>query len=338
MYIGLLDCTLRDGGYINNWDFNLQEYNRTIQGLSDAGVDYIEVGIMGNDSSKAFNTKFAHYDEIPPLPEQRNTKFTVMSTVGEAENIPVPYHTNQSVDAVRVAFFKPDVERMLRLVENIKCKGYNVFLQAMATYMYNDMELESLLRHISNIKADAFYLVDSFGTLYPNDVKNMVKVVNNSLDYSIPVGFHAHNNIQLALANDVAFLEEMSNSGREAVFVDATIYGMGRGAGNTPIELLVDYLNNTYGKKYKNDIIRELYFSIIQRKHKDNYWGYEYLYYLSSRYKVNMAYIWYFRELKDIKDERIVGEMLSKIPEERRYTLDKDIANNLIKEFGFGDK
>lgn len=337
MKINLLDCTLRDGGYINNWNYSYEEYCSIIRGLSDSGIEYIEVGIMGNDNSDNFNTKFSKYEEIPPLSKEGNLGYTVMATVGEAENIPIPEHTMQSVDAIRVAFFKPDIDRMIRLASDIKCKGYKLFLQAMATYMYSIKELEGLLKRISDIQADVFYLVDSFGTLYPDQIRDMARIVNRSLDYAIPVGLHAHNNIQLAFANDIAFLDEMSTSGRENVFLDATIYGMGRGAGNTPLELLVDYLNKVYGKNYDSDTINELYLSIIKNKYRENNWGYEYLYFLSSKHKINMAYIWYFREYKGIKDERVIGEMLLKIPEDRRYTLDKEIANYLIKELGCGN-
>lgn len=286
---------------------------------------------MGKDNSDKFNTKFASYEEIPNLPEKRKIIFTVMATVGEAEKIIIPDCSTKSVDAIRVAFFKPDIKRTMELCTVIKSKGYKLFLQAMATYMYSRRELEDLLRQVAIIKADAFYLVDSFGTLYPEDLREMVKVVNDVLDSSIPVGFHAHNNIQLAFANDIVFLEEMIKSERKNVFLDATVYGMGRGAGNTPLELLASFLNKTYGCNYNVDAILDTYLSIISSKYRENYWGYDYLYYLSSKCKVNMAYIWYIKEIKGIKDEKTVGELIRKIPEEQRYTLNKDIVNEFVE-------
>lgn len=336
MDIKVLDCTLRDGGYVNNWAFSREEYNCIISCLETAGIDCIEVGIMGRDDSTEFNTKYSAYNEIPPIAREshKNILFTVMTTVGEAESIPIPAKGEESVDAIRIAFFKQDIDKMTVLAKNVRDKGYQVFLQAMATYMYDSDELENLIVTVNQLEGvSALYLVDSFGTLYPDDVKKRCLEIDSLLESDIALGFHAHNNLQLALANDIAFLEIMSSSPRNNVYLDATIYGMGRGAGNTPTELLIDFLNSHYDTDYKSESVLEAYDNVISQKYTENKWGYDYVYYYSSKYRVNMVYIWYLRDILGVRDEGLIVDILSKIPEQCKYTLNKEVIRQLASEY-----
>ena len=121
--------------------------------------------------------------------------------------------------------------------------------------MYSDDEMDSMLAQINNLAPQAFYIVDSFSNLFPEDIVKMAKNVLSKLDKHIDFGFHAHNNIQMAFANAIAFMNVESDRN---IYIDGSIYGMGRGAGNVPVELLVDYLNKKE-KLYNMEVLLKTY-------------------------------------------------------------------------------
>lgn len=333
--IKILDCTLRDGGYVNNWEFSPTVYNNIVEGLQESGIDIIELGIVGKDSSISFNTKYNDLSEVPPIKRINglNTEFCVMVTVGESENIEFPVRTNSTIDTIRLAFFKSDIEKAVATAKRIKSAGYRLYLQAMATYMYNEEELVDLLKIVNKLQPDAFYIVDSFGTLYPEDITKMAIFVDQHLDKKIPFGLHAHNNLQLAFANDIAFIELMKKTERP-IMLDATILGMGRGAGNSCLELLTRYMNEKFGKHYDTEKIMMLYLDNLQDDFNQYYWGYAPEYYFSSDLKANSAYVWYLKEIKGIKNPKDIYQIIKKIPACDRYTLKKDVLTQVLKVMG----
>lgn len=137
--IKILDCTLRDGGYVNDWKFSREAFDDIIVEMQNVGVDVIEIGMMVKNAAAEFTTKFSAFENIPPIPriEGSSSIFTVMFTVGEAKGIEVPPHQSDGVEAIRLAYFKKDWGDALKLAEDFKRKGYKVFLQAMATFMYS---------------------------------------------------------------------------------------------------------------------------------------------------------------------------------------------------------
>lgn len=323
----LLDCTLRDGGYINDWDFSPELYNAVSQRLQDAKVDFIELGIMGSHNADRFKTKFRSLEEIP-VPKKRTgiSLFTVMMTGAECKKMEITeYAPGKSVDALRIAFFKADVAEALEQIKDLISKGYKVFAQTMATFQYSEDELIALVKEINHIKPYAFYIVDSFGTLFPEDIRRLCHLVDDIMDKEILFGIHAHNNLQMANANAIAFIDEVKD---RDIIVDGSIYGMGRGAGNAQIEVLMHYLNRK-GRLYNEDIVWQLYMDYFVDIRKQYSWGYLPEQFLVSKFETNPAYIWYLSR-KGITNFNEIKSVLERIPDEKRYTLFKDEVDRIL--------
>lgn len=326
----LLDCTLRDGGYINNWEFSRGMYDAVSNGLQAANVDFIELGIMGNHEADHFKTKFRNFEEIP-IPKKEGgspSLFTVMMTGTEYKKMEIcGYSPERGLDAIRFAFFKADVLEAVCQMEDLISKGYKVFAQTMATFQYSDRELIALIKEMNRIKPYAFYIVDSFGTFYPEDVKRLYHIVDGMMDTDISFGIHAHNNLQMANANTITFMNEALDRN---VIVDGSIYGMGRGAGNAQTEVLMHYLNKK-GKNYKEDVVWKLYTDWFVDLRKAYEWGYLPEQFLVSEYETNPAYVWYLSR-KGITDFRQVKAVIKRLPDEKRYTLFQCEVDRILAE------
>ena len=329
--IYLMDCTLRDGGYINDWEFSRGIYDAVSTQLQLANVDFIELGIMGLHDAGHFKTKFRSFEEIPIPKKIRKSFFTVMMTGTEYKKITVPkYNAENGVDALRYAFFKADVKEALEHMCGLISKGYKVFAQTMATFQYSESELAALVKDINRLKPYAFYIVDSFGTLFPEDIRRLYHLVDDVLDQDILFGIHAHNNLQMANANVAVFINEASD--RE-IIVDGSIYGMGRGAGNAQTEVLMHYLNRN-GRIYDEDMVWQLYTDYFAELKEEFEWGYLPEQFLVSRFKTNPAYVWYLSR-KGITDFHTVKQILERIPDNKRYTLFREEIDQILEREGF---
>jgi 4-hydroxy 2-oxovalerate aldolase len=273
--IELLDCTLRDGGYINNWKFGKQNIIEIIKGLINANIDIIECGFL---KSKAYNADYSLFDTVGRIVDiiPNASKLVCMVNYGEYDINDIPYVSNSMIYGIRVAFHKKDKKDALEYCYKLKNKGYRVFVQAMVTTAYNQDELYDLIREIDELMPYAFYIVDSYGTMKPNDITNLSKIIHYRLDTDIKLGLHSHNNLQLSFANAIKFIDEYKYIPRD-IIIDSSIMGMGRGAGNLTTELIASYLNG-----YKLEQILEIadkYINPLTSKYK---WGYSMPYFLSG--------------------------------------------------------
>lgn len=324
----ILDCTLRDGGYVNNWRFLEDTFKRVIDVDEQIGVDIVEIGIIGeqNNSENEFSTRYFDFTCIPKLPRHSaNLEIAIMGSLNEFRKINIPDARQTGVTIIRVAYFKKDYIEAINLVSELKEKGYKVFLQAMATFMYTSRELIDMIERINHVKPTAFYIVDSFGTMYPIDVEEIYEKIRSKLAVDISIGFHAHNNMQLALANTLKFVEIADDS----AFIDASYYGMGRGAGNLNLECLLRYLNEKKQTKYDLNKCCSLIEEVFVPEMIENPWGYTMPYFYSSMYRVNVAYVWYIQNM-GIKDPRLIRHILEQIPDECKYTLNRNIIESIM--------
>jgi 4-hydroxy 2-oxovalerate aldolase len=242
--IKVLDCTIRDGGLINAHYFDDNFVREVYRAVSAAGVDYIEIGyrcsrsIMSPDEFGKW--KFCDEEDIRRAIDgiESNTKLSVMVDVGRVEKKDILPCKDSVVDMIRVATYVKDVDKAIDLVNDAVDKGYEGTVNIMAISRALDNELdEALVQLQEESKALAVYIVDSFGALYSENIQYLVSKYKKFLK-TREVGIHAHNNQQLAYANTIQGIIEGCN------FVDGTIYGIGRAAGNCPLELLVGFLKN----------------------------------------------------------------------------------------------
>lgn len=235
----ILDCTLRDGGYYTNWDFDKGLVDTYIKSMNQLPIDYLEIGYRSN-IKKGY---FGEYFYLPlyvmeRLKAESNKKLVIILDekdirVEEVVNLLKP--CIGLIDMVRLAIDPKNFDRAISLATEVKKMGFEVGFNVMYMSTWkNQTGFLDLLPKIKGI-ADYFYMVDSFGGVYPEDVKEIYNLVKTKID--VPIGFHGHNNIELALINTLTAIE------CGASIVDATITGMGRGAGNLKTELLLTALN-----------------------------------------------------------------------------------------------
>lgn len=242
--IKVFDCTVRDGGLINNHEFDHRFVREVYKALSAAGVDYMEIGYK--NSKKLFSAKeygpwkFCDDDVIESVIEgiESNTKISVMVDVDRVDIDQVKPCKDSPVDMIRVASYVKDIDKAIFLVNHFADKGYETTVNIMAISHALDNELtEALIQLENESKANVIYIVDSFGALYQESVEFLVKKFKSILK-TREIGFHAHNNQQLAFGNTIEAIIHDAN------YLDATVYGIGRAAGNCPLELLIGFLKN----------------------------------------------------------------------------------------------
>ena len=242
--IKVLDCTIRDGGLINNHDFDAKFVRKVYKAISESGVDYMEMGYKNSkelfSSSEYGRWKFCDDEDIRKITEgiESQTKISVMVDVGRVKLDDVKPAAESPVDMIRVAAYVKDVDKAIFMVNHFADKGYETTINIMAISRDKGPELdEALIQIEQESKAKAVYIVDSFGALYQEPVELLVKRFKNIIKTK-EVGFHGHNHQQLAFGNTIESIIHGAN------YLDGTVYGIGRAAGNCPLELLIGFLKN----------------------------------------------------------------------------------------------
>ena len=244
--IKILDCTIRDGGLINNHQFDDGFVRAVYETLVEAGVDYMEIGYKG-DKKMYPPGEFGPWKHCDEEDVRRivgdNPHEIKLSVMADAERCDykkdILPKKDSVIDCIRVATYIHQIPTAMDMVHDAHEKGYEVVLQLMAVSVIQERELEEALRIAAESPISAIYIVDSFGALYSEQIRDLTLSYLEAMDGTgKEVGIHAHNNQQLAYANTIEAL--IVGASR----LDATINGMGRGAGNCPLELLIGFLHN----------------------------------------------------------------------------------------------
>ena len=279
--INILDCTLRDGGYINDFSFGETVIKSIVDKLTKSSIDIIECGFL---KSGAFNKDKSLYGSIEAVSNiiterNKNILYVAMLQFGAISSEEISEHHENSIDGIRLTFHEHEINPAFELGKELIKKGYKVFMQPVGTITYTDESLLKLINRVNSIRPFAFYLVDTLGTMYKNDLLRMFYLVDHNLDKNISIGFHSHNNLQLSFANAQELLQ--LNTPRKLI-IDSSIFGMGRGAGNLNTELVTHYINTNFGFQYDNLQILEILDTYIKPLSKTYKWGYDAAYYIAS--------------------------------------------------------
>lgn len=265
----ILDCTLRDGGYYTNWDFSSDTVNAYIQAMNVLPIDYIEIGYR-NKPAKEYIGKFGYcpVSVIKRIRQNCTKKLALM--LNEKNTLPEDLNNLLTpikglVDMIRIAIDPKNFDRAVILAKTVKSMDFEVGFNVM--YMSKwQTEYPDLLTKLNVLDsfADIFCMVDSFGGVTPEDVVNITNLVRKHT--KCPIGFHGHNNLQLGLINTITAMKLGVD------YVDATILGMGRGAGNLNMELLLTYLNAHEGLKVDFNVLGDVItaFSSLMEQYR---WG-----------------------------------------------------------------
>lgn len=267
--IRVVDCTIRDGGLMNDWHFDKAIVKDVFSGLAKAGVDYVELGYRADEKVFSRNDfgpwRFSAEEDLREVAYECGTKVAIMCDVGRTDYDSFLPADQSLVSLVRVATYVKEIDKAIDLGKHAKNLGYDVAVNIMAISHALEPEIEQALEQLSATNFEMVYLVDSFGYLMPEQVHYLAEKYINSLPGK-HIGIHCHNNQQLAFANTVESVL------RGIHFVDASVYGIGRAAGNCPLELILGFLNNPrYDVRPVLDLIQK-YFLDLKR---DLRWGYE---------------------------------------------------------------
>ncbi|EOS55783.1 MULTISPECIES: aldolase catalytic domain-containing protein [Paenibacillus] len=266
----IVDCTIRDGGLVNNWDFSVEFVQKLYAGLNEAGVDYMEIGYKNSPkllkgADEAGPWRFLDDDFLRKvIPQKGTTKLSALVDIGRVDENDILPRSESVLDLIRVACYIKDVDKALQLVQLFHDRGYETTLNIMALSNVMEHELLEAFEMIKDSVVDVVYIVDSYGSLDYKDMEHLV----NKFKTHLPgkrLGVHTHNNMQLAFSNTLVAAE----NGVE--LLDASVYGMGRAAGNCPTELLVTHLKGTnYKLRPVLEVLEEL---LIPLREKEE-WGY----------------------------------------------------------------
>ncbi len=280
--ITILDATLRDGGLVNKHCFSIDFVKKLYNMNILSGTDYMEFGYRAD--KKIFSPdeygiwKFSSDDDIRKVvgDNKTNLKISIMIDVGRCNYMNDIHNKSDSpVDLIRIATYIYQIDDAIHMIEYVAKKGYAVTCNIMATSECSERQLWDAAKRLRELPLQAVYIVDSYGAMYPKDIRKMTQLYKDVLSsQGIAVGIHAHNNQQCAFANTIEGLDA------GASWLDATVFGMGRGAGNCYLEALMGYLHKD---KYKIEpILRVIQDEMIRMKFDENTWGYNTYYLLTG--------------------------------------------------------
>lgn len=322
--IELLDCTLRDGAYITESHFGAPAIQGIIKNMQDAGIELIECGWL-KDKEHIYGTSFYHVPadlEQYLLKRMENVTYLVMIDWDRYDTSVLPEYDGRSIDAIRIVFPHGRHREGVEVGKAIREKGYQVYFQAANTLAYSRDDLHDLAVCMNEFKPEALSVVDTFGAMFEDDLERIVDQLDAELRPEIRLGFHSHNNQQLAFALSMQFARRFANSERRCI-VDATLCGMGRGAGNATTELVASYLNRKQHANYDMDAIMDAIDKYMQEFEERYEWGYSTPYFIAGMYQCHVNNIAYLlnNHRTNACDMRNIIESLSQ-EDRRKYDYD----------------
>lgn len=328
MKINILDCTLRDGGYINDWNFTNKQISKVLDSLSSSNIDVIEFGYLDNKKSKEKDsTLFPNINVLNKFVEKldQSVEKVVMINHGDYDIENLVNKKETKIDGIRLAFHKKNFELAFEEGKKIIDLGYKLYFQPMVTKNYTDLEFLSIIEQVNTLNPYSFYIVDSFGSMTLEEFQKYLIMANNNLYRNISIGYHSHNNMQLAFSNAISMCT--SNIKRD-IIVDSSIYGIGRGAGNLNTELIADYLNKTFDKNYNTLPLIEIIDEFLNSLMNQSPWGFSPAQFLSASFNCHPNYATY---LINKNTNHIVGvkKVLEKLPLENKSSFNKELIEKI---------
>lgn len=328
----LLDCTLRDGGYVNEWKWGFHGARAIIQALVKAKVDVVEVGFLRNvDGYNPDICVCNHIEELNRLlPE--NSGHTIFSGMVMRSNYDInklsPY-SGSGIEMIRVTAHDYDIEEGIDFAKSVKEKGYKLSINPINIMGYSDERILWIIDQVNKISPYQFSIVDTFGSMKRRDLDRIVSLVDNNLDRNIRVALHLHENMSLSCYLAQNFVDKHLN---RPVAIDGSLMGMGRIPGNLPIELISDYLNEYAEKAYDIDYLMDAIQDYVAPVKGNSKWGYTPAYFLSARFNLHRNYAEHYLKKGDLTNKDI-NHILARIDESKKSAFDAAYADSLYVEY-----
>lgn len=328
----ILDCTLRDGAYLIDKQFGDNIIRGIINGLVTSRMDFIEMGFLQDDGFGEGKTVYLNGKDAEKYVPQdkRGSLFTVLADYSRYSIDNLDNNTGKTFDAVRACFFKHERFDVIDFCKTIKQKGYMVFVQPVDILGYSDAELIDLIEDVNTIEPECFSIVDTFGSMYSDDLSRVFSLVDHNLIKTSKIGFHSHNNMQMSSALSQDFVR--MSYGKRSVVIDSTLCGMGRGAGNTPTELIVQYMVSKMGYNYDMDVLLDIIDTYMNNIRTRCSWGYNTPYFIAGCYGSHINNVNYLRNKNSIRSKDI-RFILNKIGESKRKRYDYDLLEQTYLDY-----
>ena len=337
--ITLLDCTVRDGGYNNDWQFGHDALIGITERIVSAGVDWVELGFLDQrrpfDINRSIMPDTECMRKIYGKIDKKNTKFVGMIDFGTCDISHIQPAKETILDGIRVIFKKHLREEAMDFCKQLKELGYQVFSQLVSITSYSDEELLDLIRLVNDVKPYAVSIVDTYGLLHKNNLFHYYEMLDKYVDFSISIGYHSHNNFQLAYSNCIELINYHKDKQRP-LLCDGSLFGMGKGAGNAPIELLCMYMNDNYGKSYHLSQLLEAIDTIVSPLYNKYHWGYSMNAFIAASNDCHPNYVSYLLGKKTLSVKSI-NEILGQLKGEKKLLYDKNYIEQLYLDYQKND-
>lgn len=328
----LLDCTLRDGGYINDWRFGKKAIKEIGRKIAQTGIEIFEVGFLKGNSYDPDRAVFPDVAAISPMiqPKAQGLKYVAMLDMSAPVALDsIPPCDGTSVDGIRVIFKKEKIKEAFDYCKRIQELGYFISVNFVGTDLYTDKEFIEGIELFNTIHPFAVSIVDSFGLIKRKQFLRLVYLADHNLADGIALAYHAHNNLQQAFGNAESLVE--MNLKRDLI-IDACVFGMGRGAGNLNLELFAEYMNENYGTHYKIEPMLEIMDEYLNEIYKTKFWGYSLPLYLSAMNGCHPNYAIHLAE-KDTLTVKSFNELLKSIPQREKAQFSKDRVEQYYRQY-----
>lgn len=330
--IKVLDCTLRDGGYVNNWEFGRDHIHSVRQKLEQAGADIIELGFMRDEAYHADRAVYNSIDQLLPIIGKKQ-EGTIYSALIEMANYFPPEllapRRDDGPDLMRYSFWMRCLDEAYEYCQGIVDKGYLLGVQPTRVEQYSDEQFAAMCRRFSKLNPFAIYIVDTFGLLTKEQLIRYARIADENVGEGIHVGYHAHNNMQQAFSNATTFIE----LGLEHdIVLDASVYGMGRGAGNLNFELIGNYINALEPDRFDISAMTDIWDETLKDIFDRLPWGYNLEYFLVAANQCNPNYASYFLSNHPGMKVSDLVKVLGEIQGDDKFLYKPELAEHLYQE------
>ena len=317
MKVRITDCTIRDGGYLLKKNSDPEFVKGVMKGLADAGIDFVETGFLQTNVTGESLVYANSVDARKYLPEKRGrTQFLGFCDNSRYSPDHLDPFDGKSFKWLRISFAKHEIDASIEFCRQAKEKGYTVQFNPMDAISYSEEERTALINKVNKVKPGSMSIVDTFGAMYLEDLRDIFDQMDRLLDKDIAIGLHSHDN--LGLSNALAEMMIMMAKERDRdIIVDGSLFGMGRGAGNASTELLASYLNEHYGTDYNIPVLLDTIQKYIDPIRSFVHWGYDLPMFVCGTEHAHVDNVYYLQKNTDCS-ARGMYEVLSTMPVSQR--------------------